>query len=235
MRTSISGPHTLSAFDADLHEVTGLILQMSGLVIVALEKALCALTNSDENIAREVTSADRIIDELQAGVERTVVRTIALRAPMADDLRALVVAIRMASLLERAGDHAKSISRHPERVSPCDAAGALNILGRMGEHAVAMLRDAVTAYAASDCKMAGAVRARDAELDRLFVEVHQLLLRRMKDDPHFASPGTQLLMIGKKIERVGDYAASISDSVQYMVTGEHFTDWSTAPDLSVAA
>jgi phosphate transport system protein len=229
------GPHTLSAFDADLREVAGLVGEMSSLVIAAIEKSLGALRHPNADVAAEMASADRVIDELQARIEKTVVRTIALRAPLADDLRALVVAIRLGSLLERAGDHAKGMCRIPERGWPREAAEALTDLEQMGQHAVAMLRDAIGAYASGDCELAGSVRTRDADLNRRFSDLNRRLLQRMNQNAGFASPGTQLLMIGKKLERIGDYAASISDSVQYMVTGEHFADWRSGPDLAAAA
>jgi phosphate transport system protein len=235
MNMSLSSPHTLSAFDADLREVTGLIGEMSGLVIAAIEKALSALTDADQDVAAEIATTDRVIDELQARIEKAVVRTIALRAPLADDLRALVVAIRLAALLERAGDHAKGISRSSEHGWPRDAAPELSELARMGEHASAMLRDAIAAFAAGDSDRASRVRSRDATLNSQYAEIHKRLLHRMNDDANFATAGTQLLLIGKKIERIGDYAASISDSVQYMVTGEHFADWRGDPDLAAAA
>lgn len=235
MGMSGGGPHTLSAFDADLREIGGLVAGMSALVIAAIERALGALRSPDDHVAAEVTSADRVIDDLQARIEKTVVRTIALRAPLADDLRALMVAIRMGSLLERAGDHAKGISRQPDRAWPSEAADGLDLLERMGEHALAMLRESISAYAGGDCTMAASVRARDAQLNWQFAGLYRLLLERMNEDVDLAAPGTQMLMIGKKIERIGDYAASISDSVHYMVTGEHFADWRADPGLPAAA
>jgi phosphate transport system protein len=230
-----SVPHTLSAFDADLREVAGLVDEMSSLVVAAIERALGALRSPDPDIASEVAAADKAIDELQSRIEKSVVRTIALRAPMADDLRALVVAIRLGSLLERAGDHAKGIARHPERAWPSEAAAGLESLERMGGHAVSMLRDAIRAYAAADCALASSVRLRDVELNSQFGALYQVLLQRMNDNAELAAPGMQMLMIGKEIERIGDYAASISDSVQYMVTGQHFADWRDDPDLPAAA
>lgn len=222
-----SSPHTLSAFDADLREVSGLIAEMSSLVIAAVENALAALARPDEEVAAQVAADDRIIDALQERLDKTVVRTIALRAPMADDLRALVVAIRIGALLERAGDQAKGICRQREAAWSRAAAAPLRMLARMGEQAVGMLRDSITAYAAQDCALAGSVRMRDAELNRLFDALNENLLARMGAEPGFAASGTQLLMAGKEIERIGDYAANISDAVHYLVTGEHFADWRT--------
>lgn len=228
-------PHTVSAFDADLQEVAGLVVDMSTRATAAIECALAVLRVPDHALSAEVAANDRVIDELQERLEKTIVRTIALRAPMADDLRSLVVAIRIGSLLERAGDHAKGIARQPDGAWPTSASGSLQILTRMGEHALAMLRGAISAFVTQDCALAASIREEDAELNALFDELRSGLLDQMRQDPRFAASGTQMLMTGKKIERIGDYAANISDSVHYMVTGQHFADWRDAAVVQVAA
>lgn len=228
--------HTSAAFDAELTEVRHLITTMGALVCEAVSQALRALANGDGALARSIIADDAAVDALESRLEAAVVTTIALRAPMADDLRALIGALKIANQLERVGDQAKSIGKRVAGpLPPAAAAAGLATIEAMGAHAAAMIRDVIDAYANGDCRLAQAVRTRDAELNARFAQLTLNLIERIKRDPASAPAITGLLMIGKQLERVGDYAGNIADHVAYMVTGKHFDDWHSAPRDSVSA
>lgn len=225
----IAVPHTSTAFDAELGEVRALIGRMAELAAGALDGSVVAMRSMDLGSAAVIVAADREIDALNEQLETAVVRTIALRAPMADDLRELIVAIRLGSQFERAGDQAKGMAKRLSRLNPdvCQQHGA--IVDQMATLASAMLRDADAAFQSRDMTLARAVRGRDRELNTLFDELTAAIIRQMTADPKLVTAGSHLLSVAKQIERIGDYAAKIADNVCYMVTGEHFADWRDGP------
>lgn len=229
---AISTPHTSTAFDADLIEVRRIVADMAGRAERALRASVDALAGMDRDGAAVIVAADRDIDALNEQLERSVVRTLALRAPMADDLRELIVAIRLGSQLERAGDQAKGIARRVPAVDPEFCARFEPLLARMTELAAGMIADANAAFQSRDVALARSVRRRDRALNALFDELTAALIGRMSEEPRRVTAGSHLLSIGKQIERVGDYATKIADNVCYMVTGEHFADWRDGPALA---
>ena len=226
----IALPHTSTAFDHDLDEVRGLIGHMAALAAGALDAAVAAMCAMDAASAVAIVAADREIDALNERLEAAVVRTIALRAPMADDLRELIVAIRLGSQLERAGDQAKGIAKRLPRLSADACQQHATTLERMAALAGGMIRDADAAFQAHDVALARGVRARDRALNELFEELTASIIRQMSAEPRLVTAGSHLLSVAKQIERIGDYAAKIADNVCYMVTGEHFPDWRDGPE-----
>lgn len=227
--------HKSAAFEAELAEVRTLITTMGALVCEAVSRAVGALASGDRELAHSIITEDASVDALESRLEAVVVTTIALRAPMADDLRGLIGALKIASQLERVGDQAKSICKVAGPLPPAVAAAGLASIEAMGAHAAAMIRDVIEAYANGDCHLAQAVRVRDAELNARFAQLTADLIERMELDPAAAPAITGLLMIGKQLERAGDYAGNIADHISYMVTGKHFGDWHSAPADPLAA
>lgn len=216
--------HTLSAFDDELDEIRGLVNEMASLALGALRRAMAALAGPDADLAERVVAGDASIDALEARLEKLVVRTIALRAPMADDLRTLIVVIRIGSLLERVGDHAKNIARRAAGGTGRGFAAPLELIGRMGALAGSMIADTIAAFNAGDPDAAAAAAARDLEMDELFDRLTEALLSAMTARPREVEAGTQLLFVGKQLERIGDYATSIAESAFYMATGGQLPD-----------
>ena len=229
---AIATPHTSAAFDADLIEIRGIVADMAGRAERALRASVEALAGMDRERAAAIVAGDREIDALNEQHEKSIIRTIALRAPMADDLRELIVAIRLGSQLERAGDQAKGIARRVHGVGPEFCARFEPLLGRMTELAAEMIADANLAFQSRDVALARSVRRRDRALNALFDELTAALIGQMSEEPRRVSAGSHLLSIAKQIERVGDYATKIADNVCYMVTGEHFADWRDGPALA---
>jgi len=223
-------PHTSTAFDDELREVRALIGGMAARAVGALQGSIAALDVMDVDAASGIVVADREIDALNEQLETAVVRTIALRAPMADDLRELIVAIRLGSQLERAGDQAKGIARRLRGVDAEFHARHKPLLAQMAAAAGGMLADANTAFQHRDLALARAVRGRDRALNALFDRLTADVIRHMTEEPRRVSAGSHLLSIGKQVERIGDYATKIADNVCYMVTGEHFADWHAGPE-----
>lgn len=230
----VAVPHTSTAFDADLGEVRGLIGRMAALSADSLDAAILALRDMDADRAVAIVAADREIDALNERLEATVVRTIALRAPMADDLRELIVAIRLGSQLERAGDQAKGIAKRLPRLDADACADHLDTLSAMASLAGGMIRDADKAFQTRDLSTARSVRARDRALNDQFDALTTVIIHQMSADPRRVTAGSHLLSVAKQIERIGDYAAKIADNVCYMTTGEHFADWREGPEQSAA-
>ena len=159
--------HTITAFDDDMDEIRGLIAEMGARAEAAVIAAMKALRQHDIEAAATIRAEDKIIDGLETDVERLVVRTIALRAPMADDLRELIAALKMSAVIERIGDYAKNIAKRVPQMSGKIPPSALEQLGRMGEIVVEMIRTAMDAYAKRDVDLARAVTVRDEVVDQL--------------------------------------------------------------------
>ena len=216
--------HIVSAFDADLGGLRRGIAEMGGLAEKMLADAGASLVRDDAILAQGVIATDPRLDALQREIEQRAVLTIARRQPLAVDLREIISAIRIAGDLERAGDLSKNTAKrvlamsgrtHPKRV----------VLGiqHMGELAMGQLKDVLDAYAARDLEAALAVWERDGAVDSLNNSLFRELLTYMMEDPRSISFCTHLLFCAKNIERIGDHATNIAETVHYLVTGEPLT------------
>lgn len=211
--------HTVSAFDDELAALRANILELGSRASTAIKCAIDALDKRDEKRARQVVIDDRTIDALEAATEAAAVNIIAIRAPMADDLRTVVAAIKISALLERTADYAKNIARRVPDVSAKFPKDLWSIVGEMNGHASAMLVDAVRAYAENDSELAQQVIKRDDVVDELHDELTDKLIAFMIAKPHKISHAAQLLFVGKHLERIGDQATNIAEMVTYVVTG----------------
>jgi phosphate transport system protein len=213
--------HIVAAFDADLSDLRSAIAEMGGIAEKMLADATTALVRDDGALAQNVIAADARLDVLQREVEERSILTLARRQPLAVDLREIVSAMRIAGDLERAGDLAKNTAKrviamtghsHPRRV----VAGVRH----MSELASGQLKDVLDAYAASNVAGAVAVWGRDGEIDALNNSLFRELLTYMMEDPRSISFCTHLIFCAKNIERIGDHATNIAETVHYLVTGE---------------
>ena len=217
----MASEHTAKAFDGDLQELTRLVAEMGGLVERMIVDSVDALIRRDVALGKRVVAADVEIDRLQHMIEERAVLTIARRQPMAVDLREIIATIRISGDLERVGDLAKNIAKraikiHSEMHIPRATIG----LRSMHESAAILLKDVLDAYAQRDAARARAVWTHDADLDALEDSVFRDLLTFMMEDPRNISFCTHLLFVSKNIERIGDHATNIAETVVYVVTGE---------------
>jgi phosphate transport system protein len=217
--------HTSKAFDSDLQELTGLVAEMGGLVERQMVDAVDALIRRDAEQAAAVVAIDGEIDRLQREIEERAVLTIARRQPMAVDLRVIVGAMRLATDLERIGDLSKNIGK---RVSSLDNDFQPLQLIRGLEHMTDLVQSQVRAvldsYASQDLPAAMAVWNGDAEVDAICTSLFRELLTYMMEDPRNISFCIHLMFCAKNIERIGDHATNIAETVVYMVEGQQITE-----------
>jgi len=211
--------HTVSAFDQEIGQLRGLVAQMGGLAEQAVGQAMLALQRGDLELAEQVSSADRAIDALEAEVERTAVRIIALRAPMADDLREVVAALKIAGVVERIGDYAKNIARRVPSVESEHRIEPVSTLPAMARMAQEMVHDALDAFGARDPAAALEVRRRDTALDDFYDSIFRTLVTYMVENPRTISQVAQLLFVAKNLERVGDHATNVAEMVYFAAAG----------------
>jgi phosphate transport system protein len=212
--------HTVKAFDDDLGELRAIISEMGGRAEAAIEMAMNALQRRDLESAQKVIEGDKRIDVLEAEVDRLVVRLIALRAPMADDLREVLAALKISGLVERIGDYAKNIAKRVPVIADTRDIEAVSLLPAMGRAAGQMVRDVLDAFAARDARLAADVCERDRIVDDFYNSLFRTLLTHMMENPHTITASTHLLFIGKNLERIGDHATNIAEMVYFAATGE---------------
>ena len=216
--------HTVKAFDADLGEIRGLVSEMGGRAEAAINDSILALSRHDLEGAARAVDNDRRIDEIEAEIERQVIRLIALRAPMADDLREAVAALKISGVIERIGDYAKNIAKRVPLLAEMRSAEPLSVLPAMAREVSDMLRAVLDAYAARDAEAAIRVRESDRQVDDFYNTLFRTLLTYMMENPQSITPSAHLLFIAKNLERIGDHATNIAEMVYFAATGEQLTD-----------
>ena len=216
--------HTVKAFDEDITRLRGLIAEMGGLAELAVQQSLEALINGDLALAAEVVERDKKIDALEIEVDAMAVRTLALRAPMADDLREIIAALKIGGVLERIGDYAKNIAKRSGRIEGRSRFEPLTLLPAMGEIAIEMVHDVLTAYAARDPVVAREVIARDAKVDAFYDSIFRNLVSYMMENPATISSAAQLLFVARNLERIGDHATNVAEMVHYAAVGSYPQD-----------
>jgi phosphate transport system protein len=211
--------HTVKAFDDDITGLRGLIAEMGGLVELAITEAMDALVRLDEELAAEVVQRDKKIDRLEVEVDKRAIRVLALRAPMADDLREVVATLKIAGVLERIGDYAKNIAKRVGHIEGRSRFEPLTLLPAMSEVAGGMVRDVLTAYAARDAALAAEVQKRDSKVDAFYESIFRNLVSHMMENPASISSAAQLLFVARNLERIGDHATNVAELVYYAATG----------------
>jgi phosphate transport system protein len=183
-----------------------------------------ALVQRDMDGALQVIENDRRLDQLEAEVERSAVQIIALRAPMADDLRDVVAALKIASIVERIGDYAKNIAKRVRTVEDGSGIEPLSLLPEMGRIAGEMVHNVLDAFVARDAEKAQAVCERDRAVDDFYNSIFRALLTHMMENPHNITPATHLLFVAKNLERIGDHATNVAEMVYFAATGQHIAE-----------
>jgi len=216
--------HTVKAFDEDITRMRGLIAEMGGLAEVSINEAMDALVKGNRDLAKEVVERDLKIDAIEAEVDKLAVRIIALRAPMADDLREVIAALKIAGVIERIGDYAKNIAKSTKKIENRSKFEPLTLIPTMSDLASEMVHDVMTAYAARDAALAAEVVARDDKVDAFYESIFRNLVSHMMENPSTISSAAQLLFVARNIERIGDHATNVAEMVYYAATGAYLTD-----------
>jgi phosphate transport system protein len=213
--------HIVRAYDKELDALGRRIAEMGGIAEKMVVDAMDALSSVNSELAQQVIATDPRLDALQREIEEQAILTIARRQPMAVDLREIIGAIRVAGDLERVGDLAKNIAKRSVKIgAESRVTRAVVGLKHMNDLATEQLKDVLDAYALHDVERAQAVWTRDAELDALEDSVFRDLLTHMMEDPRNISFCAHLLFCSKNIERIGDHATNIAETVYYLVTGD---------------
>src|SRR5580700_9899648 len=217
--------HTIKAFDADLQDLTRVVAEMGGLAERQVVNSLEALDKRDLALAQRVIPDDDKVDALQREIEEKSILTIARRQPMAIDLREIVGALRLANDLERIGDLAKNIAKrvgaisgdfHPQKL--------LRGVEHMAARVLGQLKQVLDSYASHDLNKALAVWKGDEEIDAMCTSLFRELLTYMMEDPRNITFCIHLMFCAKNIERMGDHATNIAETVHYMIEGQPITD-----------
>ena len=217
--------HTVKAFDEDITRLRGLIAEMGGLAEVAIQEALDALVKGDDVLAKKVVKGDKKIDSLESEIDKLAVRIIALRAPMADDLREVIAALKIAGVVERIGDYSKNIAKASREIGDNRKQfEPLTLLPAMAEVASEMVHDVLTAYAARDPELAREVIAADEKVDAFYNSIFRNLVSHMVENPATISSAAQLLFVARNLERIGDHATNVAEMVHFAATGTYPPD-----------
>jgi phosphate transport system protein len=213
--------HIVSAYDDELKYLTRKVAAMGGQAERLVDQAIAALINADLALARKVVADDSILDEAQREIDDKSIVLIAKRQPVAGDLREIIGAIRISADLERVGDLGKNVAKRVVAVSEGRQPVSLfRGLQALAELALTQLKEVLDVYASRSVERIEFVRARDNQIDAMYTSLFRELLTYMMEDPRNITPCTHLLFCAKNIERIGDHATNIAETIYYVVTGE---------------
>ena len=215
--------HILKSFDEELTQLSDAIARMGQLSQTQLAGAIDSLLLRDTTVAAHVVKSDLEVDELERDVDARAVRVLALRQPIARDLRHVLASLRIGIEFERICDFAANIAKRAIALNAHSPDEWINEIAELGQLALKLLADVVQAFRDRDSEKALDVWAHDEQLDDVYTGIYRSLIDFMKADPQRVAVGAHLLFIAKNIERIGDHATNIAESVYYLVTGEALT------------
>ncbi|HEV2539294.1 MAG TPA: phosphate signaling complex protein PhoU [Frateuria sp.] len=224
--------HIIKSYDGELARLTREIVRMGELAATQLEAAIDVVERRDDRAAQRVVANDEAIDALEHEISHDVVRLLALRAPMAGDLRNVFAALRIASDIERMGDYAANVAKRSIPLSMVAPVAPTTGLGYLAKLAAAEVREVLAAYAEQDAERGYNVWKSDAELDEAYTGYFRQLLTYMMEDPRNITPCTHLLFMAKNIERIGDHATNIAENLWFQVYGEPLDKQRTKRDFT---
>lgn len=216
--------HIVTAFDQDLRGISARIAEMGGLAEEQLSSAIEAMTNRDSEMAAEVIRTDKRLDGMEMALEKVAIEVMALRQPMADDLREVVAALKIASTLERIGDLAKNIAKRTLVLNQSQPIRMMGSIARMGKQVQTLMAEALDAYTARDTALSKAVWRRDVEIDEMHNSIFRELTSYMMEDHSTITLCSQLLFVVKNFERIGDHTTFIAEMTYFVVEGQPLGD-----------
>src|SRR6476646_7225915 len=208
----------------EIGELRVLIAEMGGRAEHAIAGAVAALTRGDEAGAKQIVTDDAVVDSMAAKVERLAVAIIGQGVLQESDLRDVVAALKMAGVVERIADYAKNIAKRVPQIRNDRKIEAVSVLPAMAEAAMAMVRDALDAFAARDPAKAVAVTRRDRQVDDFYDAIFRALVTHMMENPPTIGAAAQLLFVAKNLERIGDHATNIAEMVYFAATGDQMAE-----------
>lgn len=213
--------HIVTRFDKDLNEIETLLVTMAGMVVTQIKQSAKALQSGDAELAKAVSKGDSAINKLEERIDKKAIRLIALRQPMAEDLRSAITTLKMSTNLERMGDYAKTLSYRVHQVDNFTAIKpVLRSIVEMSDKVAAMLDMVMDAYVNRDLEKAQRAQKADQEINDKTDALFRELLTYMMENPRNIEACTHLLFISKNLERSGDQVTNIAEQVHYLVTGE---------------
>lgn len=212
--------HIVTAYDVELRSLRDAIVALGRMACQQLDQALQALRLRDQGLAQQIIEQDRELDAKEREIEAQAIRLLALRQPVAVDLRVVVTALKVATNLERIGDFAANIAKRTFSIIPGHLDGPLQQLLNLRQTVSDMVQDVITAYKREDYETALAVRERDSQVDALYTSLFRELLTYMMESPREISPSIHLLFTAKNIERIGDHATNVAEQVCFLLRGE---------------
>ena len=220
----MAAEHIIKSYDEELSRLSKLIVEMGGLAESQLAAALDAVGRRDSALAVQVIEGDAEVDALERELDNLAIRLLALRQPMARDLREIFVALKIGSDLERICDYAANVAKRSIALSQIPPITPIHALPRMTHLALRLVKDVIDAYVAHDADKALAVWRADEELDEMYASLFRDLLTYMMEDPRNIGASTHLLFMAKNIERIGDHATNIAENLYYLVHGTPLTE-----------
>jgi phosphate transport system protein len=211
--------HIVKSFDEDLRQLHDNVIRMGGAAESQLQRAVEALVQRNAELASEVVRDDARIDELEQQTDALVVRMLARRQPLAQDLREILAALRITTEIERIGDYAANVAKRAVALSQTAPMRPASVIPRMSRLVQRIFKDVLDAYAENDAAKALAAWQRDEEVDEMYNSLFRELLTYMMEDPRNIGPCTHLLFIAKNIERIGDHATNIAETIHFQVRG----------------
>jgi phosphate transport system protein len=211
--------HIVRAYDDQLKRLKAEIGEMGGLVEAQLGQAIQAVGSRDAELGQRCVTSDARVDAIERQINESVVKMLALRQPMAVDLRTILSALRIASDLERIGDYAANVGKRIPALVQFPPVPAVGGVVRLGNLVRLVVKDVLDAFAASDTARAVQVWQRDEEVDAMYTSLFRELLTYMMEDPRNITPCTHLLFIAKNLERIGDHATNVAETIHFQVLG----------------
>jgi len=213
--------HIVRSYEEELNQLAAEVVRMGGLAEAQVNDSIQAFAKRDVPLAQAMIGRDGKLDAMEADIERAAIRMIALRQPMANDLRRTMSAMKIAMNLERCGDLAKNIGKRTLILAEAEPAGPVTrSIERMGKLVASRLKEVIDAYTASEVDRAVSVWARDTEVDEHYESLFRELLTYMMGDPRTITAGAHLLFVAKNLERIGDHATNIAEIVHFEITGQ---------------
>jgi phosphate transport system protein len=216
--------HTVKSFDEELNRLSQMVAQMGGLAEAQLHSAIEALVARDAEQAGRVVQGDSRIDLLERQISTHTIRMLALRQPMAQDLREIVAALKISSDIERIGDYAANVAKRAIALTQSPPMRPVGGIARMGRLVQQIIKDVLDAYGAKNADKAVAAWKRDQDVDDMYNSLFREMLTYMMEDPRNIGPSTHLMFIAKNIERIGDHATNIAEIVHFLVRGEDIAE-----------
>jgi phosphate transport system protein len=228
----MASEHLVKAYDEELQKLSNTIVEMGGLAESQLGTAIESVASRDTELAGRVLEGDHKVDQLERDLDNLAIRLLALRQPVARDLREIFAALKIGSDLERIADYAANVAKRSIALSQTPAVRPVYALPRMAHFAQMLIKDVLDAYVQRDADKAYAVWTRDAELDEMYSSLFRVLLTYMMEDPRSIGPCTHLLFMAKNIERIGDHATNIAENLYYLVNGRPLEELRPKGDVS---